>query len=329
MATLYHTYVVDSTGDKVTEYAGEGWDWVRSWVSYSLPADVGCLELHGGWADEGYGNALANVIKGLVSTIAYTLFGYAGNDGLRGNGANDFLYGGDGNDSLWGWEGNDYLVGDDGNDRLFGGPGNDTMTGGAGNDTYVVGSAGDVIVEVAGKSVDTVQAFTSYTLPAQVENLIVYETALNGTGNALNNAIFGNSLDNTLAGLGGNDSLDGGSGADSCVFSETGAANCDTIIGFSHASDTIVLTDLLDGVTDATIQGLSFSPTKVLLASCYFAGAGTGNGLNDPSGIYNDTSTGTIWYNPTSHTASDSVEICTVGVTTAPKLDHTDFVASA
>ena len=121
--------------------------------------------------------------------------------------------------------------------------------------------------------------------------------------------------------------MTGGNGLDRFVFSESGGLNQDTIADFSHKDDTIVLQDRLDGGANSAINGLAFTG-GVLNANKYFEGAGfTGNG-SQLSGIYNDTSTGNIYYNPTSGVAGDSVVICTVGVATATSLDNTDFVYS-
>ena len=63
------------------------------------------------------------------------------------------------------------------------------MTGGAGNDTYAVDNAGDVVVEASGEGADTVSSSVTYTLAANVEDLVLTGSAnLNGTGNTLANA---------------------------------------------------------------------------------------------------------------------------------------------
>ncbi len=329
------TYIVDSVSDVVSEAAGAGTDRVNAYVSDTLDANVENLYLYG-TATNGTGNALNNVIDG--NAYSNTLSGLAGNDTLNGYAGNDILDGGAGNDKLYGGGGSDTLYGKAGNDTLDGGTGNDTMSGGTGNDTYVVNSAGDIVSEGAGCGTDRINAYVSDTLDANVEKLYLYGTAADGTGNALNNMIYGNAYANTLSGLagndtlygmGGNDKLYGGSGQDRFVFGESGSANRDKIFDFSHPDDTIVLKDILDGTTNSSIKGLSFSG-GVLNAGDYFEGDGkTGNGLDDASGIYNNTSTGAIYYNPTDHVGGDSVLICTVGVTTAASLDNTDFTYSA
>lgn len=62
---------------------------------------------------------------------------------------------------------------------------------------------------------DSIQSSVTYTLGANLKNLKLLGTnPINGTGNNLNNFIFGNSVNNTLNGIGGNDTLDGNLGND-------------------------------------------------------------------------------------------------------------------
>ncbi len=98
--------------------------------------------------------------------------------------------------------------------RLDGGLGADGMTGGTGNDNYVVDNAGDMVTELGGGGIDKVSSSISYTLGANVENLVLTGRAASGTGNELANSITGNGSANTLWGRAGNDKLLGGGGAD-------------------------------------------------------------------------------------------------------------------
>jgi Ca2+-binding RTX toxin-like protein len=292
------TYYTNSAADVVSEASGAGTDRVNAYAAFTLGNNVENLYLYG-TAITGTGNALNNIIVGNAN--ANTLSGLAGNDTLNG------------------------------------GAGNDTMYGGTGNDTYYTNSAADVVSEASGEGTDRVLAYATFTLGDNVENLYLYGTATAGTGNGLNNGLYGNANANSLSGLAGNDSLcgyagkdtlNGGAGQDRFVFGESGSTHRDTISDFSHTDDTIVLKDILDGGTNSSILGLSFTG-GVLNAGSYFEGTGyTGNGAQ-LSGIYNDTTTGMIYYNPTTNVSGDSVQICTVGVATAASLDYTDFAYSA
>jgi ELWxxDGT repeat protein len=123
---------------------------------------------------------------------------------------------------------NDDFIGTSGPDTLAGTSGADALTGLAGNDTYTVNNAGDLVIEALNQGTDTVQASIAYTLPNNVENLLLTGTGnLNGTGNGLNNQITGNSGNNNLNGAAGNDSLNGAAGNDTL----NGAAGRDTLTG--------------------------------------------------------------------------------------------------
>ena len=95
--------------------------------------------------------------------------------------------------------------------------------GNQGRYIYTVDNAGDVVVEGLAFGTDKVGASISYELAVHVENLELFGSAENGTGNDLANAITGTAGANRLRGLegaddlkgyAGNDNLDGGTGAD-------------------------------------------------------------------------------------------------------------------
>jgi Ca2+-binding RTX toxin-like protein len=225
------TYVVDHLGDRVSEGLDSGNDLVHAAVSTTLAANVERLTLTGSSAINGTGNSGNNTLTGNAGNNI--LDGGTGNDSLTGGGGNDTLRGGTGDDqlvvtagnnSLDGGDGTDSLTGGTGNDTLTGGAGNDRLTGGTGNDTYVVDTAGDIVSELTSAGTDTIQTGITYSLVdtdgagangGHVENLTLTGSAsINGTGNALNNALTGNTGNNTLSGGLGNDTLNGGTGND-------------------------------------------------------------------------------------------------------------------
>ena len=244
------TYIVDNIGDVVTENPSEGNDTVQSSITWTLSSNVENLVLTGSNAINGTGNASDNALTG--NAAANVLDGGAGSDTLIG-GAGDDTYvvdsatdavienPGEGTDTVnasvtWvlganlenltlsgqspidgtGNELNNVLTGNSAANVLDGGAGSDTLIGGAGNDTYVVDATSDVVVENPGAGIDTVRSSVTWTLGADVENLVLTgSSAINGTGNALDNTLLGNSAANVLVGGDGNDVLDGGAGVDS------------------------------------------------------------------------------------------------------------------
>jgi|CXWL01.1.fsa_nt_gi Ca2+-binding RTX toxin-like protein len=233
------SYVVDSTGDVVTEKFNEGIDNVSSSVNYTLLANVENLTLTGVLTINGTGNGLAN--------------------NITGNSAINNLNGGGGSDTL---------SGGDGNDILNGGAGADTLVGGLGDDSYAVDNANDVIIENLSEGIDKVNSSVTHTLFANVENLtLMGALAINGTGNELANFIIGNTAANQLDGGSGNDTLDGGLGSnvltggtgnDSFRFTTTG--HVDTITDYNVINDTIRLENAVFTAltTTGTLAGNNF-----------------------------------------------------------------------
>ncbi|MBV1692302.1 right-handed parallel beta-helix repeat-containing protein [Novosphingobium sp. G106] len=131
-------------------------------------------------------------------------------------------YGSDGADVLDAQALNaDIIYGGAGNDILYGKGSGAVLNGGTGDDTYYIRSAGDLAVEKSGEGLDQVFSSIDYTLGANIERLTLVGTALNGSGNELDNQIFGNDSGDLLHGLAGNDVLQGGAGND-ILFGDDG-----------------------------------------------------------------------------------------------------------
>ncbi|WP_187830406.1 M10 family metallopeptidase [Siccirubricoccus phaeus] len=239
----------------------------------------------------------ADVLRGDAG--ADVLHGAEGDDRLEGEAGLDSLFGGAGNDTLLGGADADVLQGEAGDDSLsggsdaafdllVGGAGNDTLDGAsgfgeadqlfgeAGDDLFLVDSAGDLVVEQPGEGSDTVQAAIpggGYSLPENVEALVLLGSTAFGAGNALGNALTGNAAANYLLGGAGNDTLDGGAGND-LLFGEAGA----DVFAFRRGTGADVVGDFAAGTDKLLLIGLGFGSLAEVLAGFTVAG---GNGALD------------------------------------------------
>ena len=223
------TYLVNHSGDFVSELASQGEDEVEtSLASYVLGAN---LERLTGVSASGQflqGNAAANAING-----------GDGDDRLLGGGGGDVVHGGGGNDLARGDDGDDRLFGDSGNDNLRGGRGVDSFDGGA-NDALSnpVGSYGDKVsfyeqAATQGAVADLRTGIIANDGFGNAETMVNVELLGDGTafadtfhGNDNSNALLGGFGD-SLHGLGGRDYIylsgapalaDGGAGSDLLVL---------------------------------------------------------------------------------------------------------------
>lgn len=227
------TYVVTS-GDVITENANEGIDTIQSSITWTIAttANVENITLTGTSAINATGNALDNVLTGnsainqltggagndtyvvgtgdvvnenanegidtVISSITWTLATAANVENLTLTGTS--AINGTGNALA------NLIIGNDGDNLIDGGTGIDTMQGGLGNDIYTVDNSSDVVIEAAGAGTDVVNASVNYVLSANVENItLTGSSAINATGNALDNVLTGNSGVNVLTGGAGND----------------------------------------------------------------------------------------------------------------------------
>jgi Ca2+-binding RTX toxin-like protein len=339
------TYIVNG-GDTITENANQGTDTVQSSVSFTLGANLENLILTGAASINGTGNALNNRLTG--NSGNNVLNGGTGNDALIGGAGNDtyIVNGGDtitenaaqGTDTVQssvaftlganlenliltgaasingtGNTLNNRLTGNSGNNVLNGGTGNDALIGGAGNDTYIV-NGGDTVTENAGQGLDTVQSSVSFTLGANLENLILTGAAgISGTGNTLANTIFGNGGNNTLNGGSGSDTLAGGAGADTFIFNTgLGASNVDRITDYNVAADTIRL-------ENAVFTGLAGGG----LAASAFVRNTSGNAADASDRVIYETDTGKLYFDRDGTGGAAKVHFATLGTNLA--MTNADF----
>ena len=271
------TYIVDNLGDLVNETftPASDVDTVRSYVTWTLGANIENLTLTGASALNGTGNNLANI--------------------LTGNAANNLLNGGAGVDTMSGGQGNDVYVVDDvrevvveamgasggvdtvrstvswtldtavenlellgtsaitgtgnnmdnlitgtsGANRLNGGSGNDTLNGAAGADTLVGGIGDDTyVVDDMRDTVVEVGAFDGVDTVRSSVTWALGSNLENLTliGSAALNGT-GNGLDNIITGNVATNVLSAGAGDDTLV----GGGGADMLIG-GAGSDTFIMT---------------------------------------------------------------------------------------
>jgi Ca2+-binding RTX toxin-like protein len=257
-------YVVDVSGDGVTELAGEGTDTVQTTLgSHTLAANVEVLTFTNTSAHTGIGNTLANVITG-----------NSGNDVLDGGLGADTLVGGLGSDSYvvdnagdvtteaaaqgtdlvtasisWTLAANvenltlsgtaannatgngdaNVLTGNSGANVLTGLGGNDTLNGGTGNDTMLGGLGDDIyVVDTAGDVVTEQAGEGSDTVQTTLASYTLGANVENliFTNSAVHTGT-GNTLDNALTGNSASNTLAGLDGNDTL----TGGAGNDTLQG--------------------------------------------------------------------------------------------------
>jgi Ca2+-binding RTX toxin-like protein len=189
---------------------------------------------------------------------------------------------------------NNILTGNNGANVLNGSSGADILIGGRGDDTYIIDSTEDVINEATfSREVDSVQSSISWILGANLENLTLTGTsAVNGTGNTLNNTISGNEAANILdGGNDGTDRLTGFAGADTFKFSTRPSSfrntTADRITDFSGAQEDKVKINKTDFDINASKATLSVVSRSNPLS----------NALSTASTFVYDRNSGELYWN--------------------------------
>jgi Ca2+-binding RTX toxin-like protein len=240
------TYVVDNTGDVVTETTTllAEIDTVESGISYTLGSNVENLLLTGSGNITGTGNTSNNM--------------------LTGNDGNNILDGKTGLDTMIGGKGNDtYLLDKEGELTCI------TEIEGGGIDLLKIGYANSSTT--AAKSISLANNLI------QVEQVTLLGTGLfNITGNDLDNVLTGNASINELEGGKGNDTLDGkggkdilrgGSGNDTYIVDNVG----DQVIETASEDGTDTVRSAVTRTLGDYVENLTLTGTSAI--------NGTGNGL--------------------------------------------------
>ena len=288
------TYIIDNVGDTVD--AGSGIDTYLSSVSYTI-ADIEGenLTLIGAASINATGNNAANILTGNTganvlddggSGAADTLIGGAGNDTYVihnagdviteittggtdtaqtyvnytiGNFVENLTLMGSGNINGTGNSGNNIITGNSGDNSLDGGGGNDAFKGGLGNDHYFIDSTTDIVTEKVGEGHDTIHSSVSYTLSANVEELILTGSGnINATGSSGDDTLTGNTGDNVIYGAAGNDILTGDIGNDTFMFkAATAFVGQDHVTDFDASHDVLDISNILTGYTGTGGQVLT------------------------------------------------------------------------
>lgn len=153
--------------------------------------------------------------------------------------------GNSGDNALNGAWGNDRIFGMADDDTLQDTKGDDKLVGGTGIDVYHIDNPDDVVIELAGKGYDLINAAVSFRLWAdapEVEDLVLIDTdAIDGIGDGHDNHIVGNDAANFLDGARSRDLLEGRGGADTLI----GQSGADTLLG--QAGDDVLYGDQVTG----------------------------------------------------------------------------------
>ena len=258
-------YYVQGVNDQVIEAAGEGFDTIYAFASFSLAATSEIEYIDGQLASGATitGSNTAQVIIG--SSGDDTIDGSGGDDVIIALAGNDTLLGGSGNDYLYGISGNDTLTGNAGDDVLISGTGTSVLTGGAGNDTYYLGGLNDVVNEIAGEGYDWINASADVSLSAtsEIERIDV--------SGAVGRSIKGSDTAQLIIGGAGADRIDSAGGVD-LVY---GGGGADTFVLSNAQSGLDIYEDFVSGTDFLEVSAAAFGGG--LAAGSLVAGQFTSN----------------------------------------------------
>ena len=305
-------FIVTNAGDVVQDSSTTASNIAESSISYTLTANVNSLILLGTAALTGTANSGSDTLTSNVGVD--TLIGGVGNETFIVNNAldavvdtsatatnsiqssvsftlpvnvNSLTLTGTAPLTATGNAAADLITANSGNDTLTAGSGVATLVGGAGNVTFIVNSASDVVQSTAPLANDTLQSSVSYTLPSNVNTLLLTgSTNLVATANSLGkDVLVGNSGNDTLISNSQIDTLIGGSGNNVFVINNP----ADVILAGS-GNNTVQTTY---GYTlPASIANLTLTGTTSITGTLgSLNGVLTGNSGNDTltTGSGNDT----------------------------------------
>jgi trimeric autotransporter adhesin len=267
-------FVVNNTGDVVTDTSGTAINSVQSTVNYTLPNNVSALTLLGTMNLAGTGSSQSSTVTANTGNDTLsagagltTLVGQSGNETFVVNNTGDVVTDTSSTSSnvllssvnytlptnvnsltltgtasllATGNAAADVINANSGVDTLVAGSGLATLAGGAGNDTFVVNSASDVVTDTSATTSNTLQSSVSFTLPMNVNALLLTATGLVGTANTANAQLTANAT--------GSDTLVAGLGSDTLI---SGASGTDSLVGGS-GNDVFVVNNAADTVTDTS-----------------------------------------------------------------------------
>jgi Ca2+-binding RTX toxin-like protein len=274
-------FVVNNTADVVTDGSTTTSNTLDSSVSYTLPTNVNTLVVTGYTAVTGAANAGADTLTG--NSAADTLVGGAGNDTFIISNAssvitdsftttnntisssvgytlptnvNTLVLTGATAASGMGNAGADTLTANSAADTLAAGTGVASLIGGSGNDVFVVNNTADIVTDTSTTATNTLDASASYTLPANVNTLVLTGTAaITGTGNAHTNTLTGNSGADTLVAGAGIATMTGGAGNDTFVVDNTSDVVSDAYSAALNILDSSVSYTLPTNVNTLVLTG--------------------------------------------------------------------------